>query len=227
MKTFAPQQLFLRSCEKKPDAHIVLIRTRGLLGSSFSWVSQRRRPDLWATLKHGAIHIMLNLIFFTPRRRVTVEFEEAPTDFPRINDKLKLNQWLESWYNHPGAEVLSKVSYSLWVTHYWEFKEKLETDSCAELEISDEVRQQVYSELARVMNMNPEDIQESFHLARDMGMDSLQIADLIPWLEMSFYVLDVEVTDLETVHDVLQISAGAIKEHSHEISTAQAPAGLG
>ena len=209
--------------QKKPNAHIVLVRTRGLLGSSFSWVSQCQRPDLWVTLKHGAVHIMLNLILFTPRRRVTVEFEEIPTDFPRYNDKLKLNQWIESWYNNPGAEVLSKVSYSLWGKHYWEFKEKLGTDNRLELDIPNQLRQQVYAELARVMNMNPDDIQGSFHLARDLGMDSLQIADLIPWLAITFYVVDVEVTDLETVHDVLQLSAGAVKEHIHEIATARAP----
>ena len=49
--------------QKKPEARIVLVRTRGLLGSSFSWLSQCRRPDLWATLKHGALHIILNSSF--------------------------------------------------------------------------------------------------------------------------------------------------------------------
>ncbi len=115
------------------------------------------------------------------------------------------------------------MSYSRWAEHYWEFKEKSTIDSNSIAEVSEEVRQQVYIELARTLNMNPDKIQDEFRLASDLGMDSLQIADLIPWLESTFDVFDVEITDLETVRCVLEIAAGAVKEHGHEITTARTP----
>ena len=55
-------------------------------------------------------------------------------------------------------------------------------------------------------------------------MDSLQIADLVSWLQITFYVLDVEITDLETVNDVMQIAAGAFKEQSNETTAVRTTA---
>ena len=72
--------------------------------------------------------------------------------------------------------------------------------------------------------MDPDDIHDQLHLSRNLGMDSLQIADLVSWLQITFFVLDVEITDLETVNDVLQIAAGAFKEQSNEITAVRTTA---
>lgn len=107
-----------------PDANIVLVRTKGLWGSSFSRAQTHALPPMIPTILKGIWISVKNLIFFNPRRDVIVEFELAPEDFPRNGTKIEMNKWLEDWYNrpdgltpqegeHPG-ESLILVPYSIW-----------------------------------------------------------------------------------------------------------------
>ena len=80
-----------------PDARIVLIRIRGLWGSSFSWASGNE-PDVTKSLLGGIKSLVLSGIFFAPRRRVTMEFYE-PADFPRQTGRKEINIYLETYYN--------------------------------------------------------------------------------------------------------------------------------
>ena len=86
--------------EKYPDVKIVLIRTRGLWGSSFSTALSRGiTPDVGTVVLQATKVLLKNLIFFAPRREVTLEVKPAPSDFPRTADKMELNSWMENWYN--------------------------------------------------------------------------------------------------------------------------------
>src|SRR5262249_2513579 len=54
-----------------PDAKIVLVRTRGLWGSSFSWAQTgNKAPPLVRRLLGSAALLLANLLFFMPRRSV-------------------------------------------------------------------------------------------------------------------------------------------------------------
>src|SRR5207247_4277629 len=55
-----------------PNANVVLVRTRGLWGSSFSYARTGHRPHLVNRLLRGAGLLLANLIFFAPRRRVDI-----------------------------------------------------------------------------------------------------------------------------------------------------------
>src|SRR5579872_1697154 len=100
-----------------PDAEIVLVRTTGLWGSSFSRAQTGASPNFGKTLLHGLKTLLKNGIFFAPRRKVKVEFLAAPADFPRRGTRLEINSYLEDWYNRypeKGPEPLNLVSYSFW-----------------------------------------------------------------------------------------------------------------
>ena len=87
----------LREC---PEANVVLIRTTGLWGSSFSRALIGRSPKLGPTIAHALKVILKNLIFFTPRRKVLIEIEPNPAGMPRENgSRIELNRYLEGWYN--------------------------------------------------------------------------------------------------------------------------------
>ena len=98
----------LQAC---PDAHIVLVRTTGLWGSSFGWASGRA-PDMDAALKKAFRALPVNGIFFSPRRPVRIEFVE-PDDFPRSADRRTINRYLEAFYN-AGAPPNTYVPYTWW-----------------------------------------------------------------------------------------------------------------
>jgi long-chain-fatty-acid--[acyl-carrier-protein] ligase len=66
-----------------PETNVVLIRTTGLWGSSFSRAIEGRTPDLNKVLWNGVKVLLRNGLFFAPRRKVTIEVEVAGDDFPR------------------------------------------------------------------------------------------------------------------------------------------------
>jgi len=93
-----------------PATTVVLIRTRGLFGSSFSW-AYGVKPRLISQLLVGARLLLANLLFFAPRRNVTMQLESfAAADRPEPSRE-KLNPWLEAWYNADGGEKPSFVPY--------------------------------------------------------------------------------------------------------------------
>ncbi len=97
--------------QKCPDVNIVLVRTRGLWGSSFTYAATGKSPRLgWCALK-GIFWGLANLLFFTPRRRVTITIEVFhPSQLPGLS-RDQLNPFLEAWYNQDGPEKATYVPY--------------------------------------------------------------------------------------------------------------------
>jgi long-chain-fatty-acid--[acyl-carrier-protein] ligase len=108
LRSTSAVETILRSC---PDVRIVLVRTTGLWGSSFSWASGRS-PGIGAVLKKALLTIPANGIFFSPRRHVRIECFE-PDDFPRTADRLTINRYLEAFYN-AEAPPNTYVSCTWW-----------------------------------------------------------------------------------------------------------------
>src|SRR5574341_1436580 len=108
-----------RLLQEVPKVNVVLIRTTGLWGSSFSKALTGKSPPFATTLLQGIKIVLKNLIFFTPRRDVTVELAVARENFPWHGSRREVNRYLENWYNHSekeGAkgEPLQLISYSRW-----------------------------------------------------------------------------------------------------------------
>ena len=194
---------------KVPDANLVLIRTTGLIGSSYSWVAQQKRPNLGKNLYYGLIHILFNFIFFTPRRKVVVEFEQAPPTLAACRDKMELNRRLESWYNQAGDESISLVSYSIWKKVYVKLGSEKDQDDEKQITIPQEIQDKVMCELSKKSGLDKTTIQTSQQLERNLGLDSLAIAELLSWLDEEFYMSDVDPADLHTVFDVMAAAVGA------------------
>ncbi len=204
----------LKEC---PDANVVLIRTTGLWGSSFSRALVGRSPELGSMMLHGIGAIFKNLIFFTPRRRVLIEIEPNPQGMPRENmTRVELNRYLENWYNrYPDeqgniseSEPLKLIPYSRWSKVVPEVFQgaKKETNNSNGIHVSDEIRRKVYNEIRKILD-NPElNIKPEMSLAFDLGMDSLNIAEFITFLVKNFSVTDLHPEDLETVGTILEIA---------------------
>lgn len=94
-----------------PDVNVVLVRTRGLWGSRFSYAYSGERPALVGNLLLGASLLLANLIYFTPRRQVHLTIRRvAPAELPEPRREA-LNPWLEDWYNSGGPETPTFVHY--------------------------------------------------------------------------------------------------------------------
>ena len=200
------------------DANIVLIRTTGLWGSSFSRVYTGRTPDFKSMVKRGMKSLLTSFIFFMPRRKVLMEIEIAKEDFPINGGRLEINRYLEDWYNkYPtkegikDAEPPSLVSYS-------PFKEKLlklpKTEATKALSLKDfssELEKEIFSEIAKIAKTSEDQINPTMDLAQDIGLDSLDIAELITFLGVNYDVGEIYPEYIQTVQDVLEFAQGTKK----------------
>ena len=87
-----------------PGAKIVLLRTRGVWGSRFSYGWNGRTPPFVKRLVQGLGLLLANLVFFAPRRKVDLTLEYL--DRARLPglDREVLNPFLEQWYNAGGTD---------------------------------------------------------------------------------------------------------------------------
>ncbi|MBU0682319.1 MAG: AMP-binding protein [Proteobacteria bacterium] len=193
--------------KQAPDIRVVLVRTTGLWGSSFSKASGRTPTLLADTLKH-LFYFLVNGIFFMPRRQVVIELTE-PLDIPHSGERLVLNRYLEDFYN-------KKAPANSFVPHFWwqgrrprimpePCKKRITGDSGS---VPDDVRQQVFSKITEMSGA--QNIDKKDNLASELGIDSLGVAELAVWIEQEFgYSID-DLETLNTAGDLLLAASGQI-----------------
>lgn len=219
-----------RIIKEAPETNIVLVRTKGLWGSSFSRALTGKAPSLFPTLLKNLKYVLKNGIFFTPRRKVILEFEPAPEDFPYGASRLEMNQWLEEWYNRPDGlshqegkqpgDSLIFVSYSAWKE---ELPDLYEGDDSSEegIDLSlvpEETKEKIFAEIAKIAMIEKEKVQEGLNLNTDLGMDSLDVADLGLFIHDKFDVQAVPPTELTTVAKALAIATKQIVYEGEQAS---------
>ncbi|MHC4713253.1 MAG: MFS transporter, partial [Planctomycetota bacterium] len=191
-----------------PDARVVLVRTRGLWGSMFS---RAGGPDINVKecVAKAVRSLLLNGIFFSPRREVTIELVE-PADLPRGADRVTLNRYLEDFYNE-DAPPSTYVPYTIWETggirELPEPPARVKTDAA---KVPEAVRAKVTGYLVELTGRAS--VEDGELLGRDLGLDSLSIVGLVAWLEGEFALRSVEVRSLRSVGDVMSAAAGQTVE---------------
>src|SRR5581483_8997963 len=198
--------------QEVPEGNIVLVRTTGLWGSQFSRALTGSSPDFGKVLLQCIKILLKNGIFFAPRRKVLIEFELPPSDFPRNGGRLEFNKYLENWYNRypePGTEALKLVSYAFW-------KEDMPTvlisaeqyQTLEQQSLPPEVQQKVLSYLAALSKKPVDQIDRKMSLSVDLGLDSLDVVQVYVFLDEQYNVSGLNPGDLQGVEDVLQFASG-------------------
>ena len=216
-----------RVIESYPEVNIVLVRIKGLWGSSFSRAITGQTPYMFATIFQGMKQAFKSLIFFLPKREITLEFLPAPADFPYQGTRLQINQYLEKWYNRPDGlseklekepedkepgETLNLVSYSVWKNELPKITTAKKRVGSVDLStIPAFVQEKIKEKLAEMTQMKIEQIQPEMSLGGDLGLDSLDGAELIAFLDDQFEVSSVPVSELTHVDRLMAIAAKTIK----------------
>ncbi len=189
-----------------PDMRVVLIRTRGLWGSSFGYASGRA-PDLRQILKKAFPIFMANGIFFSPRRQVSIEMAE-PFALPRRGGRAALNRFLEEFYNE-DAPPNTYVPYFLWERGGARtMPEPARPSREGEIDaVPPATRDIVLAHLRELTGRSQ--LSSGEKLGADLGLDSLTRVELSLWLESEFgHAIGNDV--LETVGDALLAACGNI-----------------
>ena len=188
--------------QENPDMNIVLVRMTGLWGSSFSRaLTAGEAIDTKKVLINAVWTLIKNFLFFVPKRTIEVTFELAPSDFPRKGQKSDLNRYLEQWYNKPfakGEEPLSLVSYSFLYKDIPEIA-AAKSDVCDLASVPKQVQDEIVAKVSSLSKVPKNQVLPDLLLVEHLGLDSLDMAELIVFLEEKYDVPAVTPQDLTTV----------------------------
>lgn len=204
--------LIIKQC---PDVKIILVRVTGLWGSRFScatpadkrWATRNVNPlkMFWQALKM----LILNGIFFIPKRKLLVEFIPMGSDFPWDGTRLEIDRFLEQKFNEKwGAkgEPLYRVPDYFWkhsfIKHEYVTKNYIFNINLVPISI----RNAVVTLVADKAEMDCKEINFDMNLARDLGFDSLQIVQLLIEVEKRYGVKRLVPEDLTTVGHLIAVA---------------------
>lgn len=191
--------------QESPQANIVLVRTTGLWGSRFSKALTGVTPTFGREAWEGMKIVLKNLIFFVPRRTVTIEFESIPSSFLLHSQRLEFNQALEGWYNKNGPEPIKLVSEKFWTESFPKMAVQKKSEVVKAFTIAPEVEKEITDKIAQLAKQKS--VSRSDNLAQDLGLDSLDISDVQTFLIVRYHIHALDTSDLQTVEDILRVVA--------------------
>lgn len=100
------QSAFSITKDLPDNVKVIGVRITGLYGSMWSTAWNGERPDFLSTYLMGIIYFIANLIFFAPRRTVSLEFVDITKEAKEKSqiDRKNFNNYLEEFYNANGPE---------------------------------------------------------------------------------------------------------------------------
>jgi acyl-CoA synthetase (AMP-forming)/AMP-acid ligase II/1-acyl-sn-glycerol-3-phosphate acyltransferase/acyl carrier protein len=195
-----------------PEANVVVVRTRGLWGSSFSYARTGKAPKLVGALLKGAGILLANLLVLAPRRQVEIAVEKLERGALPANTREQLNPFFEAWYNAPGgAESPTFVPYHFALGRREYAFPRMEGGAEIDLStIKPDVRRQVAQFIAERLKRDPmpSDEQPDTNL-EVLGLDSLDRMELSLDVERRFGFTGSVVP--VTIGDLWVLAGGQLK----------------
>lgn len=191
-----------------PDTRFILVRTKGLWGSRFSWASGRA-PALTKGIGKTIGFLLANLVFFGPRRMVTLALVEDDT-LRSLDGRKAINRYLEAFYNREPERNTHVPAY-WWQGASPEIRpEAIKTRVSAN---SDTVPAATANRVrAKIEAMVGHPVQREDRLAHDLAIDSLVLMEIALWLEREFGTTVADLTALDTVDDCILAASGQLPE---------------
>lgn len=96
------------------DVQIVGVRINGLWGSMWSKAWTGKSPDFVSSIGKGIGYALANLLFFCPKRHVSMVFEDITSECRQRavgTDRKIFNDYLEGFYNVNGEESPTFVKH--------------------------------------------------------------------------------------------------------------------
>ncbi len=194
--------------QRSPQANIVLVRTRGVWGSMFSYARTGDPPKLAKCSLRAIGWMIANLLVFAPRREVTITVERLHRNRLPGVDRERLNPFLEAWYNVEGQEMPTFVPYHfLFGPRQFRFPE---LDAAQEIDLSDikpatirAVHEMLEEHLGRQL---PEEDRQPETTLEQLGLDSLERMEIALKIEDRFGFRSDRVAD--TLGELWALAAG-------------------
>jgi long-chain-fatty-acid--[acyl-carrier-protein] ligase len=170
-----------------PLVTLVLVRTRGLWGSSFGW-ARGGKPLLMDRLLAGIGWLTLNLFLFSPRRLIQMHVEVFGQDERPEPVREVLNAWLERWYEADGGERPTFVPYHTFIgPRYYTFPPPIRLAEPDPNKVKPATREAVAHIVSDRLKreLGPDEEHAETTLA-GLGLDSLEAAEVSLQVEQRF-----------------------------------------
>ena len=194
---------------------IIGVRITGLWGSMWSKAKTGKSPKFFVQLSKGFFYILANLLFFLPKRNVSIEFEDITSIAKEkvVLGQKTFNSFLEDFYNLNGEEpalflkhifylpqskrkVAERISGSAEEVHDL----ALPTDAES---IPEDTLEKVKSIVSSVLKIDSDQISLNSNLVSDLGADSLNIVEINVELENWFKGFSSpEINEIKTIGDL-------------------------
>jgi long-chain-fatty-acid--[acyl-carrier-protein] ligase len=188
VERLGPAQALTDILRAVPDVNLVLVRTRGVWGSRFTYAPTGAHPDLLGGLWAGIGWLLASGLFFMPRRRMDLTVEVLDrSKLPELT-RQKVNPFFEAWYNQGGPETPTFVPYHhLFGPRTFTFPARV---ARAELDLS-KVTPATRTAVAQILEeklhrpLSEEELQPGASLDQ-LGLSSLDRMDLALTVEQRF-----------------------------------------
>jgi len=204
----------------KRERPTLLVTVRGMWGSAFSHscVGIPKKPvkTLWSCF----FTLLKNGIFFAPKRKVFLQFELPDEDFP-FNEKSEIvNRYFNAYFLRPFDWEkyhihLDKIGRAIVPLYFWKKTRKIypyvgRTKEVTLETVPKEIKNIVLKKIAALAKVKVSSLQMEQNLIKDLGLNSLDITELVVFLDDKFQVYAFFEL-LITVKDVI-LYAGGKKE---------------
>ena len=206
---------FYISQELPKETKILTVSIRWLWWSRSSWAWTWKAPNLALFAVKWLRFILLNLLFFVPKRRVDIEIKDSTTVLKKAEKKWidAFNQQLEKIYNAKWEEPLNYLTWLCWYNTTRNHKEPSKIEwSIADIKRSSfnssvEIPADIQKKISSIINkIKPEfsgKISLDTNLILDCFFDSLDMAELKSTIQSIFpNSSNTPLLDLKTVWDV-------------------------
>lgn len=217
-------------CQHYPEVNLLFVRITGLWGSNLSKAFSAASPDFWQVVRAHIKDFIYSGLFFMPKRKVLIQIYPEPSDFPKHGSRYQFNRYLEDFYNRYPVDGKILAEEPLFDLPYRPFEKKKEREIvCRDKAIFDgvacdfdpHIREKIFAEMGRIIKKDPSKISLNDRLSQDLGLDSLDAAELFTYLEKNFDLdSQIEPSDLSTVQDLLIAAHGTEAMHKDEAASA-------
>lgn len=204
------------------NAKVIWIKDFWLWGSMFSMWWDNWKTWLFSLLWKWIWIIVANLIFFVPKRKVSLEIEDI-TEQINLYKGMSLNEfnkYLENFYNSELPLVdwvnLEELNYIKHYFYYNNVKNRTEPEviswSITELNtskdhdlsgISEDIKKTINKKIAEIKEISPDNINDKSNLVLELYFDSLDMAEIKSFVQSNFKgTSNPPINDLKTTWDL-------------------------
>lgn len=203
------------------NTRIIWIKDRWLWWSMFSMSWDNMKTWLFPSLFKWIRIIIANLIFFIPKRKVSLDIIDITEQLNTYKDMSlnEFNKYLENFYNtdKKGEKFEEKLNYIKHYFYYDDVKDRVEPEmidwSLKELndiknhdlsQIDPEIKEKIISKVAEIKEISKDKVLEDSKLIIDLYFDSLDLAETKSFVQANFpWTSNPPINDLKSVWDLL------------------------